>query len=431
MTKKPCSVCGAAAGEPHIRPPKPIISDAPGLICRPRTHGWEARWQCRSDITKRGYQLKSLRLWAGDTPDPIEADFIAERCRALQDEMLAWARGVVRGPMTTYDGSWRALIGCYQTDKDSTYRKLRYATRKNYDWMCKQIIETHGDEMLSDAKARNFLRWHEEWSEDGAKVAKGHGLISMIRTLVNFGATYLECEECERIAGILHRQRYEMPKARTERLTAEFATAIREKARASGLASMALAQAIQFECTLRQKDVIGEWVPLSEAGPMTEVTSGNLKWWRGIRWEEIDDRLVLKHVTSKRQKPIEVDLKFAPMVMEELAIKHGQGFTRADLPPAGPVIVHEATGLPYIKPDFNPIWRKLADQCGVPKTVFNMDTRAGAITEATEAGADLEHVKHAAGHSNIAMTQRYSRGGAEKTLGVMQKRAEHRNKTRT
>jgi hypothetical protein len=443
MNKQPCAVCGAQAGETCTQPPRPTIDNAPGLIWRGRKHGWEARWQARSDIVKDGYQLASLRLWAGDTPCDIEKAFIAERCRALQDEMLTWSRGGLPAPITTYDGSWKSLVGCYQSDKDSPYQKLRYATKVNYDWECRQLLETSftdengqpkvlGNMTVAETRARTFLRLHEAWTEGGQKIAKGHGLIGMTRTLVNFGATMLECPECQRAAGALSGQRYEMPKPRTERLTSEQATAIRVRARAKGIVSMALAQAIQFECTQRQKDVIGEWVPMSEPG-MSDVTDPGRgrKWLRGIRWEEVDENLIIRHITSKRQKPMEVNLRYAPMVMEELTQIYGEGFTRADLPASGPIIRHEETGLPYRKQPFNVIWREIADECGVPKSVYNMDTRAGAITEATEAGADLEHIKHAAGHSNISMTQRYARGGAEKTLGVMQKRAEYRNKTRT
>jgi hypothetical protein len=85
-----------------------------------------------------------------------------------------------------------------------------------------------------------------------------------------------------------------------------------------GWPSIALAQAFQFECTLRQKDVIGELVPLSEPG-VSLVVIRNQKWLRGIVWQEIDQNLILKHVTSKKQKLTEVDLKLAPMVIEELA----------------------------------------------------------------------------------------------------------------
>lgn len=64
--------------------------------------------------------------------------------------------------------------------------------------------------------------------------------------------------------------------------------------------------------------------------------------------------------------------------------------------------------------------------CGIPDDVKNMDSRAGAISEATDAGADLEHVRHAATHSDIGMTQKYSRGSADKVAGVQRKRTEHR-----
>lgn len=73
-------------------------------------------------------------------------------------------------------------------------------------------------------------------------------------------------------------------------------------------------------------------------------------------------------------------------------------------------------------------WRIVADRAGLPKSLRNQDSRAGGITEATDAGADLEHVRHAATHSNISMTQRYSRGSVEKTANVMQLRQKHRNK---
>jgi len=60
-----------------------------------------------------------------------------------------------------------------------------------------------------------------------------------------------------------------------------------------------------------------------------------------------------------------------------------------------------------------------------------MDSRAGAISEATDAGADLEQVRHAATHSNISMTQRYSRGAEGKIETVQLARIEHRNKGKT
>ena len=43
-----------------------------------------------------------------------------------------------------------------------------------------------------------------------------------------------------------------------------------------------------------------------------------------------------------------------------------------------------------------------------------LNSRAGAITEAREFGADLENVRDAARHSNIATTERYSRMRAKR-----------------
>jgi len=58
-----------------------------------------------------------------------------------------------------------------------------------------------------------------------------------------------------------------------------------------------------------------------------------------------------------------------------------------------------------------------------------MDTRAGAISEATDAGAPLEKVRKAATHSNISMTQRYSRGDEQATAEVIRIRTAHKTRT--
>lgn len=73
-------------------------------------------------------------------------------------------------------------------------------------------------------------------------------------------------------------------------------------------------------------------------------------------------------------------------------------------------------------------WRALADACGIPKAVRNMDSRAGAITEASDAGAQLEHIRHAATHSDIGMTQRYSRNSDDKITNVQIARVEFRKR---
>lgn len=310
-----------------------------------------------------------------------------------------------------------ALISAYQSDPDSTYTKLRYRTRLNNGYLCARIDREYGSTLLTDINARFLLRCHEGWSV-GGKIAMAHSLVAMLRTICSFGATILENAACERLCGVLHKMRFETTKPRVERLTADQATAIIAKAHELGMHALALAQGFQFVGTLRQMDAIGQWVPIAEPG-ISDVTHDGQKWLRGIRWEEIDNNLILRHITSKRLKEIEIDLTLDPMMTGELR-RHGiVGRT-------GPIIIHELTGLPYEAHRFRRDWRKVARLVGVPDAVFNMDSRSGAITEATDAGCDLEHVRHAATHSNISMTQRYSRGSAEKVAGVMKLRAAHR-----
>ncbi len=321
------------------------------------------------------------------------------------------------------------LIERYKTHRHSPYRrKLRFGTRRNYDSLMDRIGRDIGAKRLADLNGDTLTDLHDAWTDNGKKIPMGHSLIGMLRTLVGFGFTFLEAPECTRLVAVLHKMRFEMGKSRNERLTATQADAIRTTARTMNLASIARAQAFQFEGMLRQRDVIGEFVPDTEPGE-SDIRWRGMKWLRGIRWEEIDDDLILRHVTSKRQKEVEIDLKLAPMVLIELQSAYcelGEPLTRARLPARGAIIINEKHGQPYLTHTFRRTWREVATAAGVPKAVKNMDSRAGAISEATDAGADLEHVRHAATHSDIGMTQKYSRGSADKIALVQRQRVAHR-----
>jgi hypothetical protein len=402
---------------------KPVkVKDAPGLVWKKRGEKYEARWQARTDLIAKGWSPKSERLWHGTgEPSSVEWNLISDRCRMLQSEMLVWSRGGLP-TVITFDGTLDSLLKNYQKDADSPYRELRYKSRKSYDTIMGLIVRDYGTERLSELSGRAFKAWHRKWAE-GGKTSISHAKIGMLRILFGFGATILEDKECERLSGVLGQMRFPMAKPRTERLSAEQATAIRATAHELGRHSIALAQAFQFECMLRQKDVIGEWVPMEEPG-LSDTTHEGMKWLRGIRWEEIDGNLILRHTTSKRLKEVEWDLRGCPMVMEELALLGVR-------PDSGPIVIYEKTKRPWSANEFRRYWRQCADAAGVPKSVRNMDSRAGAISEATDAGAELEHVRHAATHSNISMTQRYSRNQAEKIAGVQKQRIAHRNKPGT
>jgi hypothetical protein len=305
--------------------------------------------------------------------------------------------------------------------------------------MLRRIGTRHGDEALSSIKARVLMSWHKDWSMDGKRLATGSAFIGQLRALFSFGATLLEDPDCERLCGVMHKMRFQGTKARGVSVTADHANAIRIKARNHfGWDSIALGQAFQFECTLRQKDVIGEWVPMSEPGISAVVRNGE-KWLRGIVWQEIDENLILRHITSKKQKMMEADLKLAPMVLEELQeMAGGEALIVVDevtkkvtvnrhlLQASGPVMICDTNGLPWTGNEYRRKWRKVARACGIGDEVWNMDSRSGAISEAIQAGAPIEFVRHAATHSDVSQTADYDRGQAEATAKVMRMRMESR-----
>lgn len=415
------------------------VKSAPGLKWKKRNGYFEARWQCRDDLVQRpnfkDFAIKSVKLWAGTGDPTIEQwSFIADTCDQLQKEMLVWANGGL-APDISFDGTIAGLIRCYKNDPDSNYRKkgkIRHASRSHYDTMMRMLETEIGAELVAGIKGRTLQRWYDNWA-DGGKVSSAHTKIAMLRILFGFGTALLEDPDCMRLKAILREMKFANSKPRSQMLTAEQVIDIRAKAREFRRRSIALGQSFQFECMFRQRDIIGEYVPLSEPGISDLFVDGH-KWMRGIRWEEIDHDFVLTHTTSKRQKEIKVNLRNAPMVMEELCLMTGVSpakITRDLLPAKGPIVRNEYDDLPWEAMEWRRWWRKVADACGIPKEVRNMDSRAGAISEAIAAGAKLEHVRHGATHSDIAMTQRYDRGAEEAIAMVQKLRSDRRNKLGT
>jgi hypothetical protein len=351
--------------------------------------------------------------------------------------MLAWGRDGPDGK-PLFDGTIRGLIEVYRRDPDSPYHKLRWGVRRNYDRRLQLLERTVGARALAALGGRDFLRWYEKFraptSEDAReRVYLAHGIITLVRELLRVGLI-LELPHCARLKSIISELAFEHGAARNEELTAQQAAAIRAKAHELGFPSIALAQALQFELMLRQKDVIGEWVPIDEPGTSVIVSRGR-KWLYGLDWREVSSDLVLRHRLSKslrgraaildprRGKTLEFKLTLYPMVVEELACIPAERRI-------GPMVVNETTGRPWNSSSFRVRWREIADAVDVPKHVRNMDSRAGGLTEGTDAsGGDLEAARHHAGHADIATTQRYSRGGARKIERLAELRVVHRKRS--
>lgn len=317
------------------------------------------------------------------------------------------------------------LIDSYHTDPESSFHGLRYHVRENHRGIHDRIARAYGALPLYAIDTRELKQWHRAWAADG-KVASGHANMAQLRTIFRHGRLLLpmgpDRMECFRLKTIMSDLKFAQPGPRKATLTADQADQIRMAAHERGWHSIALAQAFQFELTLRQKDVIGEWLPRAEPGDSDFYHHG-MKWLRGIQWQEIDADLVLRHTTSKRLKDLTVQLELAPMILDEIERMGGRHA-------AGPVILNEATMVPYAASEFRRKWRILADVCDIPKSVRSMDSRAGGITEASKARIPSEFTKHLATHSQVSQTERYSRDAEDKIEAVQIGRVAYRNQQR-
>jgi len=95
------------------------------------------------------------------------------------------------------------------------------------------------------------------------------------------------------------------------------------------------------------------------------------------------------------------------------------------------MIISEHTGEPYKHRTFTQTWRKVANKAGLPKALWNMDARAGAISEAYDAGAGETDVMKHAGHKNRQTSARYNRGSIEQTSRVARLRLAKRSENKS
>jgi hypothetical protein len=281
--------------------------------------------------------------------------------------------------------------------------------------------------VLSALGISDFRRWYDEakkpkTSDGPPRVRKAHGIVSMLRRLFAYGIM-AEKPECARLAAILDEARFKQPKRRWTKLELHHVEAFIVAAIAAGRVSLALGTALQFETTLRQRDVIGEWEPVSPGGMPSGITLGGRRWGNGLTWSDLADDFVVRKETTKTAAIAAHDLKLCPLVLGVL--EHVPAAARV-----GPLIVDETAGRPYAEHAYAREWRAVARKAGIPDTVWNMDARAGGISEADDAGADLDMIRSAAGHTQASTTARYVRGTIGKSRTVAQLRQAHRAATK-
>jgi hypothetical protein len=404
---------------------------APGLKFRPRKGAPDAAyWFAPREAVAAGFEPKSVRLhydgWEDD--HRLAADLVA-RCHRLQAEVLMFmSAGHQEAP--AFDGTFGVLIDRYLTDPESTYRSLKPSSLHPYTIYAAKLKQHIGEVRIDHSDGRDVKRWFRTWAgvdhlegavpdplkHPEAKLPRARSMFCVLKAAVAFGIVCRLTGSPE-FDAILGKLSFPVKKRRAFAPTAEHIEAARMAAHAAGARSRALAYALQFETTLRQWDVIGIWVPLSDHRT-SPVIDGSEKWI-GPTWSMVSDQLILKITHSKTEDTSETtstyDLKVCPMVLEELQHVADRN---------GPLIVNERTGVPYRYERFQDGWKRDFRDAGLPAKMWNRDFRAGAITEGGMAGATSDDRRKVAGHTtDRQIAQVYDRDTLEAHRRVMKARS--------
>lgn len=400
----------------------PSEFSAPGLKRRNRRNGPPALYWCaRADLVKAGYRPETVRLpySLGNSADQV---LISATCLRLQAEMLEWSSGRGR-ERHRFDGTIRSLSRRYQVDESSPFRRLKHTTREKDVHVLRIIEAAFGDRAIHAIKLDDLWRWYNAAKRPKApggpeRVRRAWGIMKKLRELVSYGVA-AELDGCARLKAILREVRFPQPARRRVILDFEHVQAFIPKAIEMGRVSLALATAIQFDTALRQKDVIGEWEPIPAGTVAAGIVLNGSRWVNGLTWADVLLDGITRKVTSKTGAIAAHDLTLCPHVQAVAA--HVPAESRI-----GPLIIDETAGRPYAGDAFAREWRIVARAAGTPDHVWNMDARAGAITEAEDAGADLDEARAVAAHTQVSTTARYSRGAVGKSRKVATLRIAHR-----
>ncbi len=392
---------------------------APGLK-------WIQRRASRTPVwvaSAKGYEPRTVNLsHLRDVPEQLLA-----KCALLQAEMNAWLAGL-RDNERQFDGTLKSILEKYQTEPDSSYFALRPKSRKPYDFYIAKLIHEVGDRRIDKISGIDLKRWHDAWSSNGQHLAAAKMMRAVIDAAVTYGVMcrITPCIELREVLKAASR-RLPGPKRREIVITADEVIALRKAAHAAGRPSSALAYAIVYETTLRLWDTIGQWVPIDAPGVSDVVNPRTGNKWFGLRWEDIDENLVLRYVPSKTSMKtglaVSYPLAQAQMVMEELA--HWPEDKRT-----GPVIVFEKNGRPYLSEVFSSMWSRDREAVGLPEGAWARDLRASGITEARAAGISTDDAAKVAGHASTKTTSAvYDRAALEAAERFATARTKKRSKT--
>lgn len=368
-------------------------------------------WRPPTAYVEAGFRKDPVKM-IGMAGDGLDLDR-AQMARDLTREMIRFYEA---STVKVQPGTWLWLIGRYKSDEFSPMMDVKYNTKADYLHRLDRLETAIGNVLITETDLITLKRWQKAMAaahearvaEFNARAESGgfearssdsthyvKSLFTMIRIITGYGVQ-IKAPGARDVRDILSEMRIKSPRPRHTSPTSEQIQAIVTVADADGNAAFSLGLLCQWWLTLRAVDVRGQWLG----------KGAQMRWADGMTWAMLDkDVTKLCKTPSKTEKAapdaLEFDLTLIPELRARLmSIPADQRI--------GPVI-KQPNGVPFQADRWSKLFRKYADQAGIPRDVWMMDTRAGAINHAKNHGASHIQLQHQANHSQASTTDRYVR----------------------
>lgn len=437
---------------------QPIEIDAPGLDVREGGNR-RAYWVCPKRGRRSRFQPSIIRLHY-NLDDVSDVERMASHCRQLYTEMLEWIVSPDAQTRTNYTGTLQSLLDLWQKDPVSPWHGLSLNSRRTFAYGIR-VLQSYNftGRRIDRLTGQNLRRWHSVIMQPPGYVGPplkrkaDIAVRELLKAVLIFGME-ISIAECGQLQAVLSVMRFKAPKLTKDERAAAMKTKspmtyehaekiVRLAIEKSKLKtpkrsrwgerpelrfrSIALGVAAQFEFTLRQIDVIGQWEPIKRFAPQGAIVAGR-NWWRpGLRFEDIGELLQLP--TSKTDTDVVFDPNEYPLF--QLALSAVPEDERK-----GPLCITNDR-LPFQSRYYADVFRQVATEAGVPEEIWNARARHGGLTEGYEAivekhgdgSAAIDDLRFHGQHADIETTfGHYIRSGAKATTRVARARVASRTK---
>lgn len=363
-------------------------------------------WKCPKKYRDLGHTPTSVRLGRIGETDPLDMAREARRLTVAMIDSLEKPRFQV--------GTWSWLIDRYETDEYSPFLKVKGNSRASYQQQLDKWNAAIGKAKIGTLTFEKISQMEASMIGKGRSVSYVQRMMTMLRIIAGYGKA-LRISEARDVADTLAEMRFSSPPRRSVTVSREQIDAIIAGAGERGLHAFALGLLIQWTYMLRAVDVRGQWLP--DDGMAGGIVRRGKRWQDGLTWDMFSPDLShFEKVISKTRKTMPEPFRFE--VTPEISIRLQRISPNKRI---GPLIV-SGLGMPYMEETWRTSFARVRDSLGLPKEIWAMDIRSGAITEARDLGADPFSIRDAAQHANLKTTDRYMRGKSESAAKIVKLR---------